>query len=115
MSKNKIKGTQGEKKASVYLEQAGFEILERNYQEGKAEIDLIALLDNKLLVFVEVKMRKGSAFGEPETFVSKGQQERIIALADNYVHSINWKGDIRFDIISIDARETVYHIEDAFY
>ena len=112
---SKTKGIHGENRASEYLEHAGFEILERNYQEGKAEIDLITLFNNILLVFVEVKVRKGDAYGEPESFVSEGQQRRIIRLADDYVHAINWTGDIRFDIISINAKGEVYHIEDAFY
>ncbi|MEL7006465.1 MAG: YraN family protein [Bacteroidota bacterium] len=113
--KNKSKGIIGEKKAGEYLENQGYEILEKNYQQGMAEIDLIALKDNKLLVFVEVKARKNSSFGEPETFVSESQQKRIVKLAEEYIYGINWQGDIRFDIIAIKDNEQPLHIQDAFY
>ncbi len=110
----KTKGIQGEQLAEHYLLQQGFEILERNYQEGKAEIDLIGLLQNSLLVFVEVKYRKHSRFGDPETFVSDEQKNRITQLADQYIHDINWQGDIRFDIIAIDSSDLA-HFPDAFH
>lgn len=111
---NKIRGKYGEDLAVSYLEGKGFEILERNYRYGRSEIDLIVLLENTLLVFVEVKMRNSTLFGEPETFVGDNQQKRIIAAAEEYIHGINWKNDIRFDIIAI-YEEQITHLEDAFY
>jgi putative endonuclease len=37
--------------------------------------------------------------------------------ADHYIHDIDWKGNVRFDIISIIKKEAteLRHIEDAFY
>lgn len=111
---NQIRGKYGEDLAVSYLEGKGFELLERNYRHAKGEIDLIMLLDNDLLVFVEVKARKNNRYGEPESFVSNNQQQLIIKAADNYIHGINWQKDVRFDIIAI-AGEDVLHIKDAFY
>ncbi|MFT6882607.1 MAG: putative endonuclease [Marinoscillum sp.] len=110
----KSKGKYGEDLAVSFLEKKGFEITERNYRYGRGEIDLIGILDNKLLVFIEVKLRKGNTYGEPESFVSNAQQKLIIKAAENYLFAINWEKDIRFDIISI-TREEILHIEDAFY
>lgn len=110
----KNKGKYGEDLAVSYLHKKGFEIVERNYRFRKGEIDLITLLNNEVLVFVEVKLRKGDAYGDPETFVSRKQERLIIQAAEDYIFAINWQKDIRFDIISITGSK-VEHIEDAFY
>jgi len=110
----KTKGKYGEDLAVSFLEKKGFEIAERNYRFARGEIDLIGILDNKLLVFFEVKFRRGNAYGEPESFVSKAQQKLIIQGAEDYIYAIDWHKDIRFDIISI-VQDEIVHFEDAFY
>lgn len=112
---HKAKGNEGEDMACQYLESEGYEILERNYRAGRSEIDIIALRENSLLVFVEVKVRTGDQFGEPETFVSENQIEKIRSAAEEYIHGINWQKDIRFDILSIDANHKIRYFQDAFY
>jgi putative endonuclease len=114
---NKEVGKKGEDEAVSYLLAKGFEILERNFRFKRNEVDIIARLKN-LLVFVEVKMRSSNLYGFPETFVSEAQAERILEAADEYQHKVNWNGDIRFDIISIEKagkKLAITHIEDAFY
>ena len=111
---SKIKGNRAEDLASAYYTSLGYELLERNYRYGRAEIDLIVLLSNRLLVFVEVKMRSGSNYGEPETFVSENQRRKILEAADDYIHAIHWDKDIRFDILTIDANDSIELFEDAF-
>lgn len=91
-------------------------MLEKNYIISKSEIDVIALRENSLLVFIEVKYRKDNRFGEPESFVSADQEHRIVSAAQHYIEAINWQKDIRFDIISInEANGEIHHISDAFY
>ncbi|MFT6868555.1 MAG: putative endonuclease [Cyclobacteriaceae bacterium] len=111
---NKAKGKYGEDLAVSYLKKKGFEIVERNYRHSHGEIDIIGMMKNELLIFVEVKSRKGNNYGEPETFVSSAQQKLIISTAEHYIYAINWMKDIRFDIVSIIGQK-VDHIEDAFY
>ncbi|MEQ9302527.1 MAG: YraN family protein [Marinoscillum sp.] len=111
----KSKGKYGEDLAVSYLSNKGFEIIERNFRHRKGEIDLIGILNNELLVFFEVKLRKSDEYGEPETFVSKAQERSIIEAAEEYIFGINWHKDIRFDIVSILDGQPVVHIEDAFY
>lgn len=110
---NQIQGKYGEDRAVSYLRQLGFEILERNYRFKRSEIDLIALWQNELLVFVEVKNRKNSQFGEPESFVTTRQERKIKEAAEDYVYGINWTKDIRFDILAVQSEEVV-HFKDAF-
>jgi putative endonuclease len=110
----KIKGNRGEELAKSHYMESGYEILESNYRHGRAEIDFIALQDEWLLVFVEVKMRSMNAFGEAESFVSDKQQVRIKEAAEDYVYAIDWKKDIRFDIVCVDRLENIAVFEDAF-
>ena len=112
---SKNKGKYGEDLAVSYLRNKGFEILERNFRYRRGEIDVIGILDNELLVFFEVKFRKRDDFGEPEEFVSRAQELKIIEAAEEYIFGINWHKDIRFDIVSIKQGEGIEHIEDAFY
>ena len=108
-------GTKGEVMAQRHYQRSGYEMLEVNYRYKRAEIDFIALTaDEKLLVFVEVKNRSRKDFGEAETFVSEAQQDRIKAAAEEYIFGINWKKDIRFDIVSVDSAQKIEVFEDAF-
>ncbi|MDH5610778.1 MAG: YraN family protein [Cyclobacteriaceae bacterium] len=112
---HKTKGKYGEAQAADFLIGQGFEILESNYRYGRGEIDLIALLQNVLLVFVEVKIRKNEVFGQPESFVTDAQQERIMQVAEHYMEAIHWQGDIRFDVIAInESSGELLHIRDGF-
>jgi putative endonuclease len=111
----KIKGNKGEALAVSNLEGRGFEILEQNYRHSRSEIDIIALKDNSLLVFIEVKVRTNTDYGEPESFVSAHQQQKIKEAAEEYIHAINWQKNIRFDIVAIDREGKIEWFEDAFY
>ena len=53
----------------------------------------------------------------PEARVNTHKERMIIQAAENYIYSINWQKDIRFDILSIVLNQPTefYHIEDAFY
>ncbi|MGD1892805.1 MAG: YraN family protein [Cyclobacteriaceae bacterium] len=109
-------GRRGEDIAVDYLAHKGFKLVARNFRYRRAEVDLI-VQKNKLLVFVEVKTRRDTDFGFPETFVSPEQAELIIAAADHYVREHNWEGLIRFDIVAITLEPDlkIEHFEDAFY
>ena len=109
-------GKKGELLAANFLAEKGYEMINKNYRSGRAEIDLIAKKDN-LLIFVEVKFRKNVLFGFPEGFVDKGKETRIKTVAENYIFEKNWQSDIRFDIISIvdkNGKIQIEHFEDCF-
>ncbi len=111
-------GKQAEEHAVTYLQQKGYEILERNYYFQKAEIDILAMLNNEILVVVEVKARSSSYFGEPEAFVSKKKIQLLTRAIDHYVIKNDLDIEVRFDIISIlrqNNKLIINHIEDAFY
>jgi len=110
-------GNKGENIASDYLINSGFKIVERNFRLGKSEIDIIGI-EEKVLVFVEVKTRTSSMYGNPEDFVNEAKAAKIIEGAEGYINQINWSGPIRFDIVSVKINAKtieVKHFKDAFY
>lgn len=110
-------GKEGEALAQRMLRDKGFAILERNWRFRKLEIDIIAA-NTKEIVFAEVKTRKNSNFGEPETFVSSRQQQSLIKAAHQYLIENNIDLEARFDVIAITENNnmlTVKHFEGAFY
>ncbi len=115
---DKIKrGVEGEQLAAAMLENKGFVIRERNYRYRRSEIDLIVSRGN-WLIFVEVKTRTSEAYGHPEEFVDYNKRLKIFEGADQYMHEINWSGNVRFDIVAVNLvgnQAKIHHIEDAFY
>lgn len=112
---DKIKtGSKGENLAADYLLKKGFEILERNFRFKHAEIDLI-IKQEDWLIFVEVKTRSSSAFGEPEEFVDEFKARKIYEAAEDYIFKTDWQGHVRFDVVSIKLgeRDEIMHFEDA--
>jgi putative endonuclease len=116
MAKHIETGNIGEQWASKFLEEKGYEVVERNYRYKKAEIDIIVKKE-KVLVFVEVKTRKSKLYGEPEEAVNQAKINLVLAAAENFIESYNWMFDIRFDVIAIHYTHPVeiMHIQDAFH
>jgi putative endonuclease len=77
-------GCAGERLAAVRLESQGYRILETNFRCRYGEIDLI-VEDESDLVFVEVKMRRGTASGLPEEAVDARKQRRLLQVAAYYL------------------------------
>ena len=74
----------GENIAKNYLQKRGYSILEQNYENKYAEIDIIAK-EKDTVVFVEVKTRIGEQFGTPEDGLNKNKMNRLLRNANAYV------------------------------
>lgn len=112
---DKIKrGSEGENLAAEFLRNKGWEVVAQNYRYGRGEIDLIIRREN-WTIFVEVKTRSSSEYGEPEEFVDERKARMIYDAAEEYIFSTDWKGHVRFDIVSIKLGEEteILHFEDA--
>jgi len=110
-------GKKGEELANQHLRNTGFSILHRNWRFKKDEVDIIAM-DGNELVFVEVKTRSTSYFGEPEEAVDDRKQRLMIRAAEEYINKYDIGADIRFDIVSVIVegnKNTIRHIREAFY
>lgn len=116
-TEKQVKGNRGEEKAVEYLLSNGYAILERNWQIGHLEVDIIASNED-FLVIVEVKTRKSNTFGEPEEFVTLQKQRNLIRAAAAYITKFVITKEVRFDIVSVilndQQPEEVRHIPDAF-
>lgn len=118
MTEERLKlGRQGEDAAEKYLKMHGMKILERNFRTPVGEIDLVAR-DKKILAFVEVKTRRGQAFGSPGEAVGTRKQHQIAQAARWYLNeNPHEKLQPRFDVVSIVVMGDEFqieHIPDAF-
>jgi putative endonuclease len=105
-------GTQGEELAARFLETHGYQIVERNFRSGRGEIDLIAK-DGGELVFVEVKSRRSSQYGEPEESITRSKEAQLKRVAEGYLfHRGIENQSCRFDVVAItyDQRTPVIRL-----
>ena len=113
----KITGNEGESRASVYLEEKGFQIIGKNWRTKGGEIDIIAV-KNDILAFVEVKTLPNGTLDMIQRELNYQKRERIIKTSKRFLlkHREYNNSYVRFDVIVIDmpGLEPVYHIENAF-
>ena len=110
-------GTLAENMAADFLTKNGYKILKRNFRFQKAEIDIIALFKNEIII-VEVKARSTDVFLEPQEAVTKRKIQLIVMAANQYMNAGNRTEDVRFDIISVlpdsSGKLQISHLENAF-
>ncbi len=94
-------GREGENLARNYLESIGYEILQRNLRLGHGEIDILAR-DGDVLVVVEVKTRRSTAFGRAEEQLTAGKLRTLRNLAAR-VAAAHPGVSVRVDVIAVAA------------
>ncbi len=109
-----LSGLAAEEQAARAYRKRGAEILARRHRNEAGEIDII-LLDDGILVFVEVKMRKNRA--ELAESITERQWQRLGLAATHYMmtHS-NETGPVRgcrFDAVLIGPDGRLEIIENA--
>lgn len=106
-------GFWGEQKATQYLIDKKYKILQNNYKNVLGEIDIIAKKDN-YVIFVEVKTRTSKQFGNASEAVTIFKQRKIRQVALFYMKKNKLlDSDVRFDVIEVYDKE-INHIENAF-
>ena len=99
-------GRLGERIACRYLMRQGFDILARRYRARSGEIDLVAF-EGSVLVFVEVKSRASTEYGDPFEFVDWEKQQKFRRAAEEFISHHNLGQYVyRFDIVSVVAPGT---------
>lgn len=129
-------GAAGEEIAAQELSRAGFTIVGRNWRatdggfgrELAGEIDLIAEetapnlvagnLSDIWRVLVEVRTRRGDAYGTALQSITPQKARRMRALALAYIQATGWAGPWRIDVVAIQmnsrgAIQSVQHIRGA--
>ena len=95
-------GRRGERLAEEKLAAAGYVPVARNYRCAAGEIDLIAR-HGETLVFVEVRTRRGGAFGLPEASLTPAKRRHLIAAAQTYLQENNLpEAAWRIDVVAIE-------------
>lgn len=95
-------GAKAERLAAAFLEARGLAIVERNYRRRCGELDLVAR-DGCTLVFVEVKLRRGQAFGGAVASITAAKQARLIKAAGLYLAGLPRTPSCRFDAVLLDS------------
>jgi putative endonuclease len=111
-------GAYGERVALRHLLDQGMVLLARNWRCVSGEIDAI-LRDGDVLVFVEVKTRRGGRFGTPAEAVVPAKAARLRRLAAQWLAQTGvHPGEVRFDVVEVLAQRsgaaTVAHLRGAF-
>jgi putative endonuclease len=117
-------GRAAEDLVAARLAGAGWEIVERNARTRYGELDIVAL-DDRALVFVEVKAgRRDSAFGpeRPVLGVDRRKQQRVRRLATTWMserREAPHYTEIRFDAVGVtfdraDRPLDIEHVRGAF-
>ena len=111
-------GKSGEAEAARFLRRRGYRIVDRNVRLWRGEIDLVAY-DGEVLVFVEVKARRGTRYGGALWAVDARKRHRLTRLASEYLVKRKL-GDrpCRFDLVLIQGSPrgsgTIELIQNAF-
>jgi putative endonuclease len=110
-------GKKSERLAVEYLKLSGYRILETNYRSTMGEIDIIAS-EKGTIVFVEVKARRSSRFGNPKSAVTPAKQRKISMAALDYLKQAGKTGvSARFDVVAIGTaagETTIEVVKNAF-
>jgi putative endonuclease len=110
-------GPRGEDAAADAYRRRGYRIVARNWRCRIGELDLV-VERRGVLVFCEVKSRRGRAFGVGFEAVTRRKQAKLRSLADAFLQRTGSRPlVIRFDVASVAVRgerSAVELFEDAF-
>jgi putative endonuclease len=110
-------GLQGERIAARWLRRDGWSLVAHRFRSGHRDLDLIVRCGH-VVAFVEVKARRGEAFGSPVEAVSIRKQRELIRSATVWVDRHGTREDAyEFHVVGVlidGGRVRVRHIPRAF-
>ena len=102
-------GKEGEDCATKYLQEKGYQIIQRNFECRQGEIDIIAK-DKEEYIFIEVKTRQNLHYGMPSEAVTKKKQKHIWKATKYYLYSHKLEDKyVRFDVIEVYKKEGKFY------
>jgi len=102
-------GSRFEQQACAFLQAQGLMLIAQNWQQPKVgELDLIMIEKGRawsILVFIEVRQRQRSGFGDAALSVTKNKQHKIIKAARYFLQQHPEYNDYEcwFDVITYDT------------
>src|SRR3954469_8622890 len=110
-------GQLGERIAERWLRRRGWRVVQRRFQNGRRDIDLVVEREGTV-AFVEVKARKGAEFGGPVQAVDWRKRRELKRSAMVWIDRHGREAEsYRFDVIGVllqGAEVRVCHVENAF-
>lgn len=111
-------GAQAEDWAAAHVQAQGYTLIMQNYHQRCGEIDLIACRD-QVLVFIEVRRRKVSVYGDALLSVTPAKQRKLYHTAQHFLQQYPQYQhfECRFDVLAINqigAQQQLDWIEAAF-
>lgn len=86
------------------LEQAGFEIIDRNWKTKVCEIDIVAQKTDTVY-FVEVKYRSSKFQGDGFDYVGPQKLRRMNFAAQVWCQNYDWSGDYRLMAAAVSGAD----------
>ena len=104
--------------AAAFLTACGWSVEAHRFRLGRSDIDLI-VRRGSMVAFVEVKERRGPAFGSAAEAVGWRKRLRIGRVAAVWMDRHGREGDVyRFDLVAVEggkgAGRGIEHVEDAW-
>lgn len=102
-------GGQFEQQACAFLQAQGLGLIAQNWQQPKVgELDLVMIETGSAwstVVFVEVRQRQRSGFGDAALSITASKQRKVIKTAKYFLqqHPEYAQHDCRFDVIAYDT------------
>ena len=110
-------GELGERIAERWLKRQGWRVVQRRFRSGHRDIDLVVEREGTV-AFVEVKARRGLAFGDPVEAVNWSKQKELVRSASVWIDRHGRPAEsYRFDVVGVlveGDRVRVRHIPNAF-
>ncbi|OGT92494.1 MAG: YraN family protein [Gemmatimonadetes bacterium GWC2_71_9] len=106
-------GVAAERLAAELLRREGYEVLEHRYRFHRHDVDLVARR-GATVVFVEVKVRTGTAYGGAAQAITPRKRLELTRAASAWLQRHGRPEDgARFDVIAVDA-DRVEWLQSAF-
>ena len=110
-------GMRGEEAAVGLLRKQGCTIVDRNWRQGRLELDIVCI-DGEMTVFVEVKTRSLGVMGSPSDAISLQKRKTLGKAARAWLAAHKaWARACRFDVIcvmEIGQELALEHYQNAF-
>ena len=111
MSSRAQLGQAGEDAAEDFLKRAGFTVLERNWRQGRFELDLVCR-DGSVLVFVEVRTRTAGGMVSPLESLNEAKCRHWVEASRRYLFAHQaWTLPCRFDFVCALRTDTTFELE----
>jgi putative endonuclease len=83
-STRQVSGARAERRVRFHYRLRGYRVLDANVRAGGNELDLVVRRGRRL-VFCEVKMRRGTRFGDPWEAVGREKERRLRRAAEVFL------------------------------